>query len=468
MAPTAATFALGFLLLGVAVAFLIGVGLALFGWAGRQIDDHPLCRRCGFDLTARASDRCPECGNDLARRGAITVGHRRRRPVAIAAGALLVLLALATGGGVATRAEVDWQGFKPTWWLLAEARGTSARRDAAIAAIAALIRRAETGALSPERRDALADRLLTIQADLTQPWNPAWGDWLAGGVLDGTLSDERRGRFLSQSFAAGTATLTVRPDVRRGEPLPMMLRVTGVRAGTSGLAGGRPRLVVVRDSRDRVVVVDGVEPPPPRRDAGHGIGRSMLEASGGVQTWVQHPADALRPLPIGPHTVEVRQQFRITDGLGEDARQLGTVDARASATFTLHEADAELVRRVRDESLRPAMAAAITAESLERHAGDPDHASLTLRVNSPPVDVGFDVALRQGDREWPAGTLAWAAKRGSLQSGTGARTPGLRGGEPVDVVLRPSVRAAAGTTDVFAIWDHELVIPGVPVKTNER
>jgi hypothetical protein len=49
------------------VIALVGIGGAVTlraGLRGRQIDNHPLCRRCGFDLTGRLahSAKCAECG----------------------------------------------------------------------------------------------------------------------------------------------------------------------------------------------------------------------------------------------------------------------------------------------------------------------------------------------------------------------------------------------------------------------
>src|SRR5688500_6972626 len=83
----------------VPLALAAGVGfvLAWAGWRGRRVNNHPLCRRCGFDLTGRPPDsaRCAECGADLSDRCAIRVGQRecRRRP--LAAGVVLILLTLA-------------------------------------------------------------------------------------------------------------------------------------------------------------------------------------------------------------------------------------------------------------------------------------------------------------------------------------------------------------------------------------
>ena len=45
------------------------IGVLYFALRGRHIDDHPLCRRCGFDLWSAAtvgSNLCPECGTNVA------------------------------------------------------------------------------------------------------------------------------------------------------------------------------------------------------------------------------------------------------------------------------------------------------------------------------------------------------------------------------------------------------------------
>src|SRR4051812_43159994 len=92
---------------------------------GRRVGDHPVCRKCGFDLYGRPSGsaRCGECGADLSRRRAVRAGRRRpRRGLAAAAGQVLALSAGVAGvaGWVAARG-VDVNRYKPVWWLTAEA-----------------------------------------------------------------------------------------------------------------------------------------------------------------------------------------------------------------------------------------------------------------------------------------------------------------------------------------------------------
>jgi predicted amidophosphoribosyltransferase len=61
--------------------FIIGLLLLRLGLAGRILDDHPICRQCGFDLTGKpkGSSRCAECGADLQNGHAVRIGHHQRR-----------------------------------------------------------------------------------------------------------------------------------------------------------------------------------------------------------------------------------------------------------------------------------------------------------------------------------------------------------------------------------------------------
>src|SRR5690242_13672777 len=77
-------------LAGLLVIF--GAFLLIRGLRGRKIDDHPLCRRCGFDLIGLPHDvkTCSECGADVSSPRAVRIGHRRRRAGMVWAGALLI------------------------------------------------------------------------------------------------------------------------------------------------------------------------------------------------------------------------------------------------------------------------------------------------------------------------------------------------------------------------------------------
>src|SRR5687768_13486638 len=136
-------------------AMLVGVWLARRGWRGRKVNDHPACRRCGFDLFGlpETSAACPECGADLRWPRAVRDGVRERRRGVAASGVTLCLLAFAwaAGAGWVYSRGVDLNVYKPTWLLTREADSADpAVRDAALRT---LVDRSDAGKLSAGQID---------------------------------------------------------------------------------------------------------------------------------------------------------------------------------------------------------------------------------------------------------------------------------------------------------------------------
>ena len=180
----------------IGLLVIVGVALLAIGLRGRRIDDHPLCRRCGYDLTGGGSvGRCPECGADLARRRAVRVGHRARQSGLVVMGIVLLLpsaAALAVGS-VARARGVDPTPFKPAWWLRRDLNGGPALRDRALAELTA---RVAVGRLPPAQTTAVADRALAAQ--LVAPWDPAWGTFLEAAHAAGHLNRPRWATYARQ------------------------------------------------------------------------------------------------------------------------------------------------------------------------------------------------------------------------------------------------------------------------------
>jgi hypothetical protein len=88
--------------------------------------------------------------------------------------------------------------------------------------------------------------------------------------------------------------------------------------------------------------------------------------------------------------------------------------------------------------------------------------SVIVSCGNPPVELAFEALVRQGDKEWAMGTAAFHVGA-SASWQTGASLPGVQG-NVVDVILRPSVRAAEREVDCTELWDGEVVFRGVQVK----
>ena len=158
---------------GLAAVALVGMALLAVGLRGRRVDDHPICRRCGFDLIGLYCDgrlalgACPECGSELSPARAIRLGNRRRGTWQVTVGALVVTAAglLTTTLGIATARGFDWNTIKPVWWLCADLRGGEQR-----ASCGELKGRFDRGELSAGEVGAVVDACLDAQADRASPW----------------------------------------------------------------------------------------------------------------------------------------------------------------------------------------------------------------------------------------------------------------------------------------------------------
>ena len=85
-------------LIVAATLALVGAVMLALGLRGRRVGDHPMCRRCGFDLFGRPADShgCPECGADVTRDRSIVLGVRQRRRWAVWSGSVMLLPAIST------------------------------------------------------------------------------------------------------------------------------------------------------------------------------------------------------------------------------------------------------------------------------------------------------------------------------------------------------------------------------------
>jgi hypothetical protein len=165
------------LILAAVALVAFAASLTIIGWRGRIVDDHPICRRCGFDLAGlTAPGTCPECGRDLRTPHSTRIGHRRRRRVPLTIG--LLLLGLLMGGlatlGIAAARGYDFNTVMPSWLL--ELKGQSTDAATANGALTELSRRIASGSLSREETDRLIKLGLEYQANTAAPWLPGWGD----------------------------------------------------------------------------------------------------------------------------------------------------------------------------------------------------------------------------------------------------------------------------------------------------
>jgi hypothetical protein len=430
---------------------IAGVALVWLGVRGRRVDDHPICRRCGFDLFGRpdGSDRCAECGADLAHPRALRDGRRERRRGLLGGGVALLLVAVALAGGKGYTAYLasDVQSNKPAWWLVRELDSG----DPAVAAAAAqeLSSRVLTRTLVQRHIDNAADRLLERQADEQRTWDPAFGNFIDGARQANQLDDARYHRYAAQ---AARFALIVRPRINRGDPLPFAICELPARVGS------RSSLKVIyttTGSIDGLVVAGRVSSLTLLTDNDHDTVASAMSLAPNV-------ADQLAD---GRHEakVVVHLEFHSTSDRPETTPLLWTKKV-LTAPFELLPADPSAVEVARDDALRPTIERAVRVTQADYRKWSEDELQIALRLDTVPVDVAFDAFVRTADgTEHPVTSIATVAgAEKSAVAGGSIAIPNLPG--DVEVVLRPSVRAAKRTTDVFGVWDGEIVKRDVTVK----
>lgn len=197
--------------------FFIGVLLALRGWLGRRAGVHPVCRKCGYDLFGTRGTVCPECHTDGARRAPYRGVRVRLRPV------LLTGLALASIGVIGTiphAQSVNYYQYAPLQTLIGAANvGMKGAYDE-------LKVRIENDKLSPAEIDELARRALDIQrdADVHAVHFAGWMDVLRKLFTSDKLTNPQESRMDTQHIRS--VEIDVRNSIRRGEILPIRIRVT--------------------------------------------------------------------------------------------------------------------------------------------------------------------------------------------------------------------------------------------------
>ena len=199
-----------------AAVAVVSAGVLWAGLRGRRVNDHPICRRCGFDLVGKpaGSTACSECGADLRGPRAVRVGARKRRRGMIAVALLLLVPSLACVGflGWADASGLDLGRHKPVWWLLNDARSNNpVDRDAAFAE---LFRRYRAGELGKDGVARVVDRALVLQADPAKTWLPQWGDFVEEAYRGGSVAAESWRRYVRQ---APRSELVATERFRRGE-----------------------------------------------------------------------------------------------------------------------------------------------------------------------------------------------------------------------------------------------------------
>jgi hypothetical protein len=447
---------------GIGVTMIAATGaaalfVALVARRGVRVDDHPVCRRCGFDLFGRpdGSARCAECGNDFTKPRAVRRGNRERWS-GVAATATLVMLASIAWLGIRGWRYVRGVGAsdKPTMWLMRDMR--SRNPTIADAAMQELCLRWNQDELEQEQADRLVDMILAVQQDTNRRWLQAWQDAVEAAHSARRLDEGRWRRYWEQAWAF---QLEIRPAVRTGDRLLMRLTSRAVRPRITG-----PREIVSFSVAE--VRIDGGTCPCDDYDV---LSDGLLLRGG---RWGGRPRRVTRYVPAmdrpsvptaretGKHRVEVVVKIQVSrQRTGDVAEILWTVvrDVEYLDGFAALS---------RSAAWSHAASSGFSVRAIEMVPGSRGAWVGINAVSGPSVaPIVGELSIRQGTREWSIASLAisgldWEEDLGAEMFGW---LEGFNGG-PVDVVVRPEWRAGSAVVDLSWPWDEEIVHRDVPVK----
>ena len=477
------------LVLDATAAAMLAFGLSLLaaGLRGRRTDDHPLCRRCAYDLTGRVATAaaCSECGADLSRRRAVRVGHRVRRRRLLAGGAVLVVPAVATlcvVGWVRARG-IDPTPYKPVLWLRHDLDGGPALEAKALAELTA---RVTAGRLSTGQAGAVADRALLAQASAA-PWDPAWGTFIEAAHAAGRLDRSRWAAYGRQAVRLslhvgrsypldGGGTAASVDCVRQGDLFEVESRQGPIRLSSAAF-----RAVFYLDG----FAIDGHSVPQatawrevPIQSDGREGSLDVCRVGAGLTSPRRFvDADVSRRLAGGPHAMSETGRVLLYDAadlpdygvnlrtLPDASKLLATFDVAITGTAAI------VVRPV--ERTDPARRAAVTAamRDVSVIVGRRSLGVIHVRVVDSPERVAFRVSVRPID----------GYRQGEMSLGpmddVVACSPGKTGTYDlkcsdaiddevtrVDVIFRPDVGAVpADNPDPAPIWGEPIVVHDVPI-----
>lgn len=444
-----------------------GVVLLARGIRGRRMNDHPHCRKCGFDLVGlyRADDagagivQCPECGTALATAKAIRIGRRQRRRGSVIAGLFLLLVPIGLGGawlaGVASK--INWVSHFPDWLLVWNLQYGSVTKQTE--ELQEAMTRIEQGEFDGSLISKVIDRVLEVQGNQQILWDPSWGQLFEIAHANGLVTEDQTARYIRQSM---NFALDIRSPVAEDEQFVFSVKAINIRSG--GFSSLAPFYVKLFGNSVKFQTIQGDS----RVDAGHHfIGDSPWRFSVGFprsssrHRWSPH-------ISAGEYEVSADFAAHATldwegnDTIGEWQESLTTrlrVVPRGTSTLTHDD------KGIAAESLRQH----ISIGSIAVLNATPDGAEIRPNIyidGEVPITLFFEIILR--DRESPS--LEWSVghvfctENGRNSSSHWVRPYQGFHAKNVDVILRSAPEVAREETDIYELWKGEIIIENVPVQ----
>lgn len=464
-----------------------GIVLIRAGWRGRRVNDHPICRGCGFDLVGLGGvvgvggeadglpARCPECGRDLAGAKRVRHGARRRRPWIIATGMLLLLAGLGTGGWLTYKplAKFPWTTWAPDW-ALAEMvdSGNTAQADLVMRE---LLQRIRLETLSNQATKRAVDKILRAQGDTAVTWRPVWGNFVEMARRRKLVGDEQWKQYARQSTIT---TCQFRDVNEEGNVIAWLLKST-FRVGSNQLflatqpIENSPSPFGIRVETKALRVDD--------REISGSAGpsfstKAMNNAASISAIRAIPPVEFARGQHHGEVTFEVTiyENVRLSpDEVADDPVLVSWVESIPFTFQVVGPGEAGIVLRT-DASLREAVKASLEGTRFRPvKEWDGDAIKADIRVIGNPLPMTFDVegiwTRDDGSSErLNFNSISLSANSSSTYMCMSEPVSTPATGGTLTLTLRPSVEVALRTVYMMEIWGEEIVLEGIPFEPNDK
>jgi len=197
-------------------AGVIGLVLVTVALRGKRVGGEPRCKSCEYNLTGLTSNRCPECGHPFTPRTVVR-GVRRRRPISLCVGA--VLLALVMTALIERARRTNWYPHLPFRVLL-----TLGQHDNGMALLELRYRFNGKHGLSTAQIRALATACLDVHQAAVKPGEyRQWMQLLAVIGSADKLTHSEQARLFRQ--ISPDLSVAWRPRVREGRTIPLQIAV---------------------------------------------------------------------------------------------------------------------------------------------------------------------------------------------------------------------------------------------------
>jgi hypothetical protein len=414
----------------------------------RRIGDDPHCRKCGYLLLGLQSERCPECGATLSPDAIVRGAPRPRWKAFRPKWLFLIFLGLVLiVSQTPLLQSFNWYQFKPTYFVLWDLKSPSAVDVQR--AWTELIARDQAGSLSAGSRDAMVRFALARQANGPAPptaFDNAVVDYLAARCTAGNLPADQQKTFFDQSVR--TFPL-LRATVVSGDPLPYGVGYQVSIGSHSNFSGN----VAYSDCSIDGKIVSGSP----------GAEGEFSSPGGGFASNTSTNCP-----PVGKHAFGETLHVEIFGGSMRrppGGPALFTTTRVLTGSFEVVPAGSkDVIKALFDPSRQAAVEAAVSTAGFA-YAHGSRQLNGSINFTNPPVDLAFDVFVRYGGKEFPMGQVNCRGAPGmdgyGIVSVVSDPAP-----KQIDVILRPSRAAAAGTVGLYSYWNKEMVFKSVPVKEN--